>query len=156
MLKLRWIKPITDRTSDDVEIVNYLNRKLREGTLTPAEKAVWLTDLKGAFNLSDQRRILNNLNILNKALELNLTIPSSDNLPNSDWYALLIHDIKKLKDSYIVYDNTPDVPENPLNYYKKFNDIEKILEDIYLILSNNFFHYCGESYYSGDEFGLLL
>ena len=60
-----WKMSITNRTQNDVDRVIYLNQKVQTNTATADELTEWKNDLKGAFNLSDQERIINNLNIIN-------------------------------------------------------------------------------------------
>lgn len=59
---------------------------------------------------------------------------------------------KEVKEEF----NTPQTPSMPVNTYQKMNDIEKILDDVYGILLNNFNYYCGSEIYAGDDTGLLL
>jgi hypothetical protein len=151
-----WNDAITNRTKQDVNHVKELNYKLIHGTMTQDEKAEWLTDLKGALNLSDLRRIKNNIELLNIVLELNLTISAIPEIPDENYYSELLTNVQSIYNTNIHYRATPRTPQQPLNLYTKWNDIEKILEDTYNVLNNNFFYYCGDDYYCGDEIGLLL
>lgn len=56
----------------------------------------------------------------------------------------------------MIHGDTPKTPSMPVNTYQKMNDIEKILDDVYGILLNNFNYYCGSEIYAGDDTGLLL
>ena len=56
----------------------------------------------------------------------------------------------------MIYTSTPEVPEQPLNDYKKWNAIERILHDVYVIYSGNISNvdYCGEIA-TGEEIGVI-
>lgn len=152
-----WITAITDRTKEDVDKVILLNSKVQQGICTDDEMAEWREDLKGAFNSADMERIINNITILDEVLETNLDLPTFNSFPTLDWFSAVLRDIQTLRDAYITFENTPDTPiASEMNSYVAINNAEQILQDIYIILCNNFFHYCGEDFYSGDEIGLLL
>lgn len=150
-----WITPITNRTQNDINRVIYLNQKVQSNTATEDELTEWKNDLPGAFNLSDQERIINNMNIINDVLETNLTIPESTNFITKTWWTQILNCVQVERDAYLTYETTPPTPST-LNKFKDINDVEKILEDVYSILNAQFFKYCGESYYCGEKFGLLL
>lgn len=153
---MSWTTPITDRTQANVDRVIELNSKVRNNTATASEKLEWASDLKGAFNTSDMRRIIANITLLDTVLETSLTIPVETTLPDSDWFSLLLTDVQVLRDAYCVYTKTPATPTGTINTFSKFNSIEQILLDIYTILNSNFFYYCGNQIYSGESIGLLL
>lgn len=67
----------------------------------------------------------------------------------------IITDVEIIRNAYTKYDTTPSTPSFPLNDYKKFNDIEQILTDVYKILNSNFHYYTGQKLYSGRRIGLL-
>lgn len=153
---MSWITPITDRTQSDVDRVLELNRKLRDNTITDEELTEWKTSLKGSFNLSDMERLTTNLSILDELLGTNLTMPDIVNIPRENWFRLFLNNLEVVRNSYIVYEKTPAVPTIPINTYKKFNDIEQVMLDIYTIINSRFFYCCGQDFYSGNEIGLLL
>ena len=150
-----WKIPITNRTQNDVDRVIYLNQKVQTNTATADELTEWKNDLKGAFNLSDQERIINNMNIINDVLETNLTIPESTNFITKTWWTQILNCVQAERDAYLTYTTTAKTPST-MNTFQNINDIESILADIYSILNAQFFKYCGESYYCGDELGLLI
>ena len=75
---------------------------------------------------------------------------------SKDFFNQILSDVDAIRNAYMVHANTPDTPAKPLNDFQKWNDIEKILYDVYEILLNNFNYYCGNEIYAGDEMGLLL
>ena len=55
-MSVTWIKPVTDRTQDDVEYAKSLLKKTWK-TLSESEKEEYLNGLKGCLNLADLERI---------------------------------------------------------------------------------------------------
>lgn len=152
---LLWMNPITNRTKNDVYRVAQLKSKGWQN-LTTEEKNEFLSDMKGALNVSDIERILNNILILAEVLEISITIPEIPNPLDKEFLDELLNLVSYVSKFHPGYSTTPKLPSAPLNSYDKWNDIEKILEDIYTILTNNFYYYCGEQIFSGEEIGLLL
>ena len=152
---LLWVDAVTDRSLKDVERVKEL---LEKGWkyFTDEEKNEWSGDLKGALNLSDLVRIQNNIQLLSDVLEIDLMVDVVPELPNEPFYEQLITNVEAIRNAYCIHADTPKTPEAPLNTYSKWNDIEKILQDVYRILLNNFHYYCGNEIYAGDATGLLL
>lgn len=68
----------------------------------------------------------------------------------------VINNTEVIRNAYMIHGDTPQTPSMPVNTYQKMNDIEKILDDVYGILLNNFNYYCGSEIYAGDDTGLLL
>lgn len=77
-------------------------------------------------------------------------------VPTEAMYAELLRNVEIIRRAYCIHTTTPETPEAPLNTYSKWNDIERILADVYEILLNNFYYYCGSEIYAGDDTGLLL
>ena len=157
-MPLIWNDAIIDRTEQDVERVKELNYKWLMGTISDDEKDEWENDLKGALNTSDLVRIENNIQLLSDVLELDLHTHVGDIpvLPREAYFNDLVQNITAIRNTIYVHSYTPQPPSQPLNLYTKWNDIEKILDDVYTILNNNFYYFCNEGYYCGDQFGLLL
>lgn len=151
-----WKEPITDRSQEDVERVIYLHDVVIKGKATDEEIEEYTTDLKGALNKSDLERITNNIRLIDEVLQTNLTILDVPEIPTVSFFLNLLQNVQFIRDSYTTYTTTPQTPKQPINSYQKWNDIEKILQDVYKILNSNFFHYCGGGLYSGGEIGLLL
>lgn len=150
-----WKEPITDRSQEDVERVIYLHNVVIKGTATDEEIAEYATDLRGALNKSDLERITNNIRLIDEVLQTNLSILDVPEIPTVSFFMNLLQNVQKIRDAYMTYSSTPETPEQPLNDYKKWNDIEKILQDVYKILNSNFFYYCSGGLYSGGDIGLL-
>ena len=68
-MSVTWIKPVTDRTQDDVEYAKSLLKKTWK-TLSESEKEEYLNGLKGCLNLADLERIENNIQFLLDALQI--------------------------------------------------------------------------------------
>lgn len=152
---LLWKDAVTDRKQSDVERVKELLEKGWQN-FTDEEKEEWSSSMKGALNTSDLERIQNNVQLLSDVLELDLSVEDVPELPDVKFYDQLLINIEEIRSAYCVHQTTPDTPAAPLNTFRKWNDIEHILFDVYKILLNNFHYYCGGEIYAGNETGLLL
>lgn len=112
--------------------------------------------MKGSLNTSDLIRIQNNIQLLSDVLELNLTVSDVPEIPTVTLFDEVRENTGKIRGAYCIHSTTPTVPEEPVNTLEKWNDIEKILSDVYEILLNNFHYYCGTEIYAGESSGLLL
>lgn len=163
----KYILPffVYDRTQADVDRVKELNRKYLDGTITDEEKQEWGTGingklgLKGAFNLSDIQRIENNTQIIGKivAAPVNVKTWEYGDIPRVSDYRRIRQNVQKIKEAFLTHADTPEVPGQPLNTYQKWNDIEKILHDVYYIYVRlkNSYYYCGTEMYAGEGIGDL-
>lgn len=148
---------IFDRTQKDIEkFLDYKNRGYYN--LTDKEKQEWDSGLKGCLNYKDLKRIESCMKIISDMLELNLNTrkDSLPEFPTSSYFEHLLGNLRTIRDTEYVFTTTPEIPEQPLNTYAKFNAIEKILYDVYTLYNNQFKYYCGEDYYCGDSVGMLL
>lgn len=150
-----WETPITNRSRSDIEkLIELMERDWL--AFTDDEKDAWRRGMRGAMNVSDFARILNNIHILSEVLELDLPDLAIPYIISNSFSAKLLEQVGTIREAYGVYKSTPQLPSIPLNTFDKWNDIEHILQDVYNLLLNNFHHYCGEDYYAGEETGLLL
>lgn len=150
---MSWIKPICDRTLENVNRVIELNSKILNNTATVEEVLEWKTNLKGALNKSDLERIVNNCDYLSDVLGITITTQTVPELPTLSWYQTLLTNIQTLISGYVVYPDTPTLPSSPLNTYQKWNDIEKILFDMNNILETSGMYFCsGEELLCEDNF----
>ena len=152
---LIWMQPVTDRSQNDANRVLELLKKGWDNFNTD-EKTEWLSGMKGALNLSDMQRIQNNTKLLSDVLELNLAVSAVPEAPNETFLKSVLNNTEIIRNAYMIHSDTPQTPDMPVNTYQKLNDIEKILDDVYGILLNNFNYYCGTEIYAGDDTGLLL
>ena len=155
MAVLLWKNAVTDRTQSDVECVRELLKKGWQ-SFTEEEKETWQSGLKGALNRIDLERIQNNVQLLSDVLELDLVVEEVPEIPKENFYNIMVTNVEAIRKAYCIHVDTPLTPQTPLNTYQKWNDIEKILLDVYEILLTNFSYYCGSEIYTGDLFGLLL
>lgn len=155
MAVLLWKNAVTDRTQSDVERVLELLKKGWQ-SFTHEEKETWQKGFKGALNRSDLERIQNNVQLLSDVLELDLVVEEIPEIPKTNFYSALLTNVEAIRGAYCIHTDTPPTPAAPLNTFQKWNDIEKILLDVYEILMNNFSYYCGSEIYAGDTSGLLL
>ena len=152
---LLWIEAVTDRSQNDVYRVLELLEKGWKN-FTDSEKREWSAGMKGSLNTSDLTRIQNNIQLLSDVLELNLTVSDVPEIPTVTLFGEIRENTGKIRSAYCIHSITPTVPEEPVNTFEKWNDIEKILSDVYEILLNNFHYYCGTEIYAGESSGLLL
>lgn len=150
-----WNETVTDRTWNDVKrILNLLEKGWKN--FTKDEKTEWLSGMKGALNVSDVKRIQNNIQLLSDVLEIGLFVSSVPEFLTQRFCEEILSNTELIRKAYCIYTTTPATPTLPLNTYEKWNDIEKILTDVYTILLNNFHYYCGNEIYAGEDSGLLL
>jgi hypothetical protein len=157
-MPLIWNDAIFDRTQEDVDRVKYLTKRYLSGDITDEEVIEYAQDLKGALNKSDLERILNNIALLDEVLETHLVIPTiPENVPpDVNFFLQLRTCVQTIRSSYTIHSDTPTTPIQPLNTYGKWNDIERILFDVYDILMSQFFYYSEDQIYCGDNVGLVL
>ena len=145
-----------------------------------------IIDGKGALNLSDLQRVTNNIISLFAQLGIiSIThLTPSDSLypsatlypgtasveetagitdiinipeiPRVSWWDKLEELLERLYETQLIYADTPEIPERPYNTYIKWNNIEKILEDIHTHQTTEIARYAGNEYYAGQDIGLLL
>ncbi len=151
-----WIPPVTDRTQDDVDLAARLI-SARWKNLTAEEQEEYLKGLKGCLNASDLDRIENDVQILLDVLELEgkSCVGAVPSPPKESYFANLKANVAAIRAAYCVHADTPQVPDLPYNTWQAYNDIEKILNDVYEVVSSQFSYYAGEIY-AGDTIGLLL
>ena len=157
MAIVEWIEPVKDRNQDDIEKVKEFLNKGWAG-LTEQEKMEWSSGLKGALNLSDLLRIENNIQVMSDHLKLGLTTfyKNVPDIPDVIYFSHLLSNISAVREAYCIHADTPQTPSMPVNDYRKVNDLEQILYDVYSIFQDNFCYFCGEGLYAGQETGLLL
>ena len=133
---MAWQHPIYDRTRHDV---------------------VQRTK-KGVLNAQDMNRIEGNIQELSSMLSLALQTRTwtEKDVPVVSDYERILANTRKIRQAYSVYPTTPRVPSTPLNHFEKFNEVERILYDVYTIFKNNEnpTYYCGE-FYAGEATGVM-
>lgn len=164
MISVKELNFVYDRTQRDVDRVIELNKKYLSGAITYDEIREWNTGingeagLKGAFNLSDINRNEHNCQIIGEALATAVNVKEWEygDIPRISDYARIRENVQKIRSVFITYSDTPEVPAQPLNTYQKWNDIEKILHDVYCIYARfqESRYYCGEIY-AGEGMGDL-
>lgn len=129
-----FIQPITDRTILDIDKLQEYD-EIGYKNLTTEQKNEWLSGMKGALNSSDLNRIESNqqyiLNILSNQYILTFKTNwlMTDFVEDSDENRILMN-LKTLMQPFN-FDEEPQVPEKPLNYFEKINQIENIILQMY-------------------------
>lgn len=155
---------VYDRTQEDVDRVKYLNERYLKREITDKEMEEWRTGingklgLKGALNLSDIKRNENNCDIIGKFIQAEVNIKEWDygDIPREGDYERILSNVGAIRSTaFVVHEDTPEVPSHPLNTYQKWNDIEKILHDVYYIyvMLKNSYYYCGTEMHAGEGTG---
>lgn len=151
-----WIAPVTDRTQADVDRAKAL---ISKGwiNMTDEEKAEYSAGLKGCMNIVDLERIENNIQILLDVLEINSEshVGSVPRFPTEGYFEDMKNNVSAIRAAYCIHADTPQVPKLPYNTWAAYNDIEKILLDVYEVVSAQFYYYSGEIY-AGEETALIL
>lgn len=111
--------PVVDRSREDVEYAKGLKAKGWKN-FTEEEKEKWKNGLKGALNLDDVKRVLNNLEYVNQYKRYQLIVPSQDDYIVND---NIFEDLYWLL--FFVYN---DAPLLPYNDHEKWNEIEQLLQ----------------------------
>lgn len=152
-----WEPPVTDRMQADV---NYAKELIAIGwnNMTVEQRTEYLAGIKGCINTSDLSRIENNIQILIDVLELDKTshVGAVPEFPTANYFFDMKLNVAAIRAAYCVHADTPEVPELPYNTWQKYNDIEKILTDVYEVVSAQMNYYAGTEIYAGDTVGLLL
>lgn len=148
---------IYDRTQKDVDRIKELNEKYINGTITVEERQEWFEDSKGTPNASDLNRIEGNIQTLSDMFGISIETKQwgKNDKPRVSDYDRILGNLDAIKNAWQVSDS-PETPDRPLNTYGKWNDIEKILFDIYYTYMQYIgrFYYCGEIY-AGEGIGIL-
>ncbi len=156
---------VYDRTQADVDRVKELNRRYLDGTITEKERREWGTGingslgLKGAFNLSDLQRVEGNTQVIGGLVAATVSVKGWEygDIPRVSDYQRIRNNVQKIKNSLMVLSDTPQVPDQPLNTFQKWNDIERILHDVFYVYVRlqNSYYYCGSETYAGEGIGDL-
>lgn len=114
---------------------------------------------KGYINASDLNRVERNTGIIAEYIGIEVSVKDDweiGDLPRKSDFCRIRENVQSIRDNYMVYASTPEVPGQPLNDYKKWNAIERILHDVYIIYFGNISNvdYCGEIA-AGEEIGVI-
>ncbi|MCH5271568.1 MAG: hypothetical protein J1E83_12600 [Lachnospiraceae bacterium] len=152
-----WILPVTDRAQADIERAIFLCAHSWQ-ELTAEQQEEYLAGLKGCINHSDLMRIENDIQILLDVLEISSAshVESVPEFPKENYFEDLRANVTLIRQGYHVHTDTPQVPVLPYNIWQKYNDLERILADVYEVINAQFHYYAGEEIFAGDDTGLLL
>ena len=114
---------------------------------------------KAYLNAKDLNRVEKNIELIAKYLNVSVIVKTWEigNLPRASDFKRILDNVQLLIDSYMVREDTPVVPVQPLNHFKKWNDIEHILHDLFWVYIGNLnnIYYCGEDIGCGDGIGVI-
>lgn len=129
-----FIQPITDRTILDIDKLQEYD-EIGYKNLTTEQKNEWLSGMKGALNSSDLNRIESNQQYIFTLLSNQYILTFKTNwlmtefVEDSDENRILMN-LKTLMQPFD-FEEEPQVPEKPLNYFEKINQIENIILQMY-------------------------
>lgn len=113
---------------------------------------------KGVLNAEDINRIENNTGDIADKIAVPVTVKSwpVGGLPRVSDYKRIRDNVERIRQGYGIRSDTPVTPEQPLNTYQKWNDIERILFDVNDLYdrTENARAYCGEIF-AGEGVGIL-
>ena len=113
---------------------------------------------KGVLNAEDINRIENNTGDIADKIAVPVTVKSWSvgGLPRVYDYKRIRDNVERIRQGYGIRSDTPATPEQPLNTYQKWNDIERILFDVNDLYdrTENARAYCGEIF-AGEGVGIL-
>ena len=113
---------------------------------------------KGVLNADDINRIENNTGDIADKIAVPVTVKSwpVGGLPRVSDYKRIRDNVERIRQGYGIRSDTPVTPEQPLNTYQKWNDIERILFDVNDLYdrTENARAYCGEIF-AGEGVGIL-
>lgn len=112
---------------------------------------------KGFLNAADLMRIEKNTELIGDYVGVPVVVKNwkRGDIPKVRDYWRIRENVEKIRIGYVIRADTPETPRQPLNTYQKWNDIERILFDmfwIYIGTINNF-NYCGEDISCGEDIG---
>lgn len=153
---------VTDRTQADVAYAQALTQKISAGIATDAELAAWNSAaLKGSYNATDLNRVGAAMQYVAERINgYGYVVHVS---PKTDWMEedtptqsdmqRYLADLAVLRSKFAMMQTTPTVPEDMEQLtYTEANNIEKILEDIDVLLTRSAqaWLYSGEVF-SGED-----
>ena len=113
---------------------------------------------EGVLNAEDINRIENNTGDIADKIAVPVTVKSwpVGGLPRVSDYKRIRDNVERIRQGYGIRSDTPVTPEQPLNTYQKWNDIERILFDVNDLYdrTENARAYCGEIF-AGEGVGIL-
>lgn len=131
---------VSDRTQSDVDRVKQLTAALVAGTATAAERAEFLTGMKGAYNYIDLNRVGEAVDYLRNRLSDDAgtyveVAPKTDwtetDIPNQQQAAQYIANIQNIRAAFLLPEGTPEAPDTLTGLtYSGANAIETILYNL--------------------------
>lgn len=113
---------------------------------------------KGVLNAVDLNRIESNSKVIADKIAIPVITKSWNigDIPRASDFSRIRNNVERIRNGFAIKQDTPECPVQPLNDYKKWNAIEKILFDVNDIYERNKETkiYCGEIY-AGEGIGVI-
>lgn len=114
---------------------------------------------KAYINAADLDRIERNTELIAGYIKVPAAVKSwkRGDIPRISDYRRIRDNVEKIRLGYAIRADTPKTPVQPLNTYRKWNDLEHILHDVFWIYMGNLnnYIYCGEDVGCGEGTGLI-
>ena len=133
--------PVIDRSQSDVELAKSMKER-GWNNLSNDEKEEWSKGLKGALNLKDIHRVVNNIRYIAKAYNINVILSDIPDVFINEKYLREIETALML-----INNNLESTPVLPYNVYEKWNEIESILKQKFEMITENKIKTQGETAY---------
>ena len=156
---------IFDRTQNDILEARLLIEKINTdgfNSLSSEEKEKWNSGLKACLNDTDINRIEKCCCYFADLFDIDMDLKTDwkkTDVPTDVEMKRILKNVETVRNLYsFVPEDTPEIPEKPLNTIEKFNNIEKILYNKYIYINGNLdnTNYCNDNFYSGDVLTGLL
>ena len=150
---------IFDRTQNDVDTAIILRREKVQTFKALTESEIETLE-RGLLTINTLNRIEQKQEELKNLFEEDFYFV--DKIFHKKWddseifkqedFDRILFNLEMLKKAYFVYKSTPDIPNNNYRKYQTINDVEKILDDLDIMINDVKSHYreCG-NFECGEE-----
>jgi hypothetical protein len=150
---------IYNRTQADVDAAAKIRAERVQHFVELTDEEIEILE-KGTLTINTLNRIEERQEQLKNLFEEDFYFVA--NIENKSWsytdfflqedFDRIISNLEKLKKAYLVYSDTPPIPDGNYRQYRTINDVEKILHDLDTMLNDVKSHYreCG-TFESGEN-----
>lgn len=150
---------IFDRTQNDVDTAISIRKNKLQKFIDLTDEEVAVLE-KGMLTINTLNRIedkskelqnlINNIGYFNT--DVKVMVWAYNDYFNQEDFDRILNNLKKLKNAFFVYSTTPNIPNNNYRSYVTINAVEKILNDLDIMINDIKSHYreCG-NFECGEE-----
>lgn len=144
---------IFDRTQNDVDAAVSIRKNKVQKFLELTEEEIEILE-KGSLTINTLNRIedksqelqnlINELGYFNT--DVKVMVWANGGYFKQEDFDRILQNLQKLRNAFFVYSTTPDMPDNNYRKYQTINDVEKILNDLGVMINDvkANYRYCGE------------